>query len=174
MIRAFLLALMPLALIGSCGTVDPGQGPLHVDFGDELAQPYRDILFQAPSLELIATDPDWPTEEGRKDPAKLHGYTVRGRAPLEAREERLELLEALARGARENNGMVAACFNPRHAIRAEWQGEICELIICFECLTFEVWDGEKRVEVVDLSESPSGTFDRLYEAAGLTIAPRGH
>ena len=167
------LALLAAGLaLASCSTVsDPGSGPLAVDFGDELAQQHRDVLFGATSLELVAVDPDWPTEESRADPSTLHGYGVRGRATITDRDLRLELLTALADGARENDGMVAACFNPRHAILAELDGKTCELIICFECLTFQVWDGTERVEVVDLSETPRATFDRIYTAEGLTIAP---
>jgi len=166
-----LLAIPALSWMASCSTPDPGQGPLQVDFGEEVSQKYRDILFQAESLEIIALDPDWPTEESRQDPTTLHGYGVRGRAVLEERSLRLEFLSALAQGAKENDGMVAACFNPRHAIIAESNGQICEIIICFECLTFQIWDGTTRVENADLSETPCRTFDRIFADAGLSVDP---
>jgi len=172
MFKASSLALVLCMILHSCTVSDPGSGPLQVDFGSELSQEYRDILFQAQSLELVATNPAWPTKESRADPETLHGYTVRGRAVVESRETRLELLQALAKGARENNGMVAACFDPRHAIVAEFEGRTCELIICFECLTFQVWNGSDKVETVDLSQTPRNTFDRIYSQAGLSIAPR--
>ncbi|MHC4379954.1 MAG: hypothetical protein ACYSU1_02550 [Planctomycetota bacterium] len=177
--RYFTSGCITLALLlTACSTSDPQPttetGPITADFGSELSQPFREILFQAPTWEIVAIDPDWPTEESRADPTTLHGYTVRGRADLPERSLRLELLESLADGARENDGMVAACFNPRHAIRAEFEGKVCEIIICFECLTFQVWDGSERVETVDLSETPRTTFDRIYRNAGLSIAPRGH
>lgn len=164
--------LLAGALVASCSASDTGSGTLQVDFGDELAQEFRDILFNADSLELVATNPDWPTKETEADPATLHGYTVRGRAEIKDRALRLELLTALGAGARENNGMVAACFNPRHALIAKHNGKTCELIICFECLTFQVWDGKERKETVDLSETPRATFDRIFTDAGLSIAPR--
>jgi hypothetical protein len=170
-----LLLVAGLAL-PSCSASDAdagsGAGPLVVDFGDELAQEHRDVLFQAAELELVALNPDWPTKESLADPATLHGYTVRGRATIKDRAQRLELLKALGDGAKENNGMVAACFNPRHAIIATHGGKTCELIICFECLTLQVWDGTDKVEGVDLSETPRTTFDRIYTGKGLSIAPR--
>lgn len=171
--RILLLPLCAILHLVSCSASDPGAGPLYADFGDELRQEYRDILFQASSMELVAVDPDWPTKESRLDPTTLHGYTVRGRAEVTDRDLRLELLQSLAAGARENDGMVAACFNPRHALIAEHEGKICEIIICFDCLTFQVWDGTERVETVDLSETPRATFDRIFEGAGLSIAKRG-
>ncbi len=166
-----LLILLGL-LLPACSASDTGAGPLEVDFGNELSQPFRDILFQAGEFELVALNPDWPTKESKADPKNLQGYTVRGRATISDRALRLELMQALGDGARENDGMVAACFNPRHAIIATHNGKTCEIIICFECLTFQVWDGSTKIETVDLSETPRTTFDRIYTAAGLSIAPR--
>lgn len=165
--------LAALAVVGACSAPDPGEGPLLVDFGDELADTHREVLFNATELELVAVDPAWPTPESVADPATLHGYTVRGRAATSEREVRLELLEALGAAARENDGMVAACFNPRHALIAHHDGRTAELIICFECLTFQVWDGAERVETVDISDTPRGLFDRIFEEHGLSIAPGG-
>jgi hypothetical protein len=166
------LCLAACLSLFACQTPDPGEGPLLVDFGGELAAEYGDILFTDPSLELVALNPDWPTKETQADPNTLHGYTVRGRASVDSRALRLELLEALAKGAKENNGTVAACFNPRHAIVAEVDGKICELIICFECLTCQIWNGNERVDNIDISETPRATFDRIYTDAGLSIAGR--
>lgn len=173
MLRFLSLVLLVSLPLGACSVSDAGSGPLYADFGNELSEEYRQILFQATELELVAVDPAWPTKESRADPATLHGYTVRGRATITDRAKRLELLTSLADGARENNGMVAACFNPRHALIAKHDGKVCEIIICFECLTFQVWDGTDKVESVDLSETPRGTFDRIFGAEGLSIAPRG-
>lgn len=169
-LRSFI-AVLALACLASCSTPDPEPGPLQVDFGEEVSQQYRDILFQAESLEIVALNPDWPTEESRQDPMTLHGYGVRGRAVLEERSLRLELLSALAQGTRENDTMAANCFNPRHAIIAESNGQVCEIIICFECLTFQIWDGTTLVEGAHLSETPCRTFDRIFADAGLSVDP---
>lgn len=166
-------ALLCGALLVACSSPDPGAGPLVVDFGDELSPAFRTILCSTDALELVAVDPDWPTPASMADPATLHGYTVRGRATVTDRAERLELLQALAAAARENDGMVAACFNPRHALIAHHQGRTAELIICFECLTFQVWDGAEHVETVDLSATPRPLFDHIFEDHGLSIAPGG-
>lgn len=171
-----LKSLSGLLLLGlslaSCSAPDPGTGPIQADFGDEFPQEFLDVLLQDESLELVAIDPDWPTKESLADPTTLHGYSVRGRAVLDSRPLRQELLGSLGDAARENDGMVAACFNPRHALIAEAQGKTCEVIICFECLTFQIFDGEEYVETVDLSETPRRTFDRIFTDAGLSIAPR--
>ena len=167
------MAAFSLGLLAACGSPDSGEGPLAVDFGDELGDATREVLFHAPELELVAVDPAWPTPESTADPATLNGFTVRGRATTGDREVRLELLEALGAAARENDGMAAACFNPRHALVAHHDGRTAELIICFECLTFQVWDGAERVETVDISDTPRGLFDRIFEEHGLSIAPGG-
>lgn len=168
-----LILLLALPTAVSCSVSESGNEPLYADFGKELQQVHREILFGAKEWEIVAVNPDWPTEESRADPSTVHGYTVRGRAKITDRATRLELLTALAAGARENDGMVAACFNPRHVIRAEMEGSWCELIICFECFSCQVWDGAERVDFFDLSETPKATFDRIYGEAGLSIAKRG-
>jgi len=170
-LRLHFIWILSLGLLASCSTPDSGQGPIHVDFGEDISQEYRDILFQAESLEIVALDPDWPTEESRKDPSTMHGYGVRGRAVLKDRGLRLELLSALAKGAKENDDMAAACFNPRHAIIAQSNGKLCEIIICFECLTFQIWDGTTRVENGLISETPCRTFDQIFADAGLSVDP---
>lgn len=172
MSRSILMGLGLGLVLTACSVSDPGQGPIQADFGDELSQEFRDILFHAESLEIVALDPDWPTEESLADPSTLHGYNVRGRAVVTSRPLRVELLTSLGDAARENDGMVAACFNPRHALIAEHEGKTCEVIICFECLTFQVWDGKEPVETVDLSETPRPLYDRIFTDAGLSIAPR--
>ncbi|MCB9911347.1 MAG: hypothetical protein H6829_13875 [Planctomycetes bacterium] len=152
--------------------IDTGQGPLAVDFPEEFPIACQDVLRGAAELELVAINPDWPTEASREDPATMHGYTVRGRATLTDRAQRLELLSALAAGARENDGTVAACFDPRHALRAEYQGQTYELIVCFECLSFQIWNDQGHVANGDISETPREVFDRIYAAQGLSLAPR--
>ena len=172
MLNPLRLILAVCFCLVSCQSPDSGDAQLQVDFGGELAAELIDVLLADESLEIVAIDPDWPTTESKKDPASLHGYAVRGRAQLMDRQLRQELLQALAQGARENDGMSAACFNPRHVIIAESNGKTCELIICFECLACQVWDGNVRVTQIDISETPRATFDRIFTDAGLSIAPR--
>ncbi|MEZ6020662.1 MAG: hypothetical protein R3F17_11320 [Planctomycetota bacterium] len=131
-----------------------------------------EALVNARTLELFALDPAWPTEESRADPNTFHGYGVRGHAPLADPAQVADLLRAFAKGARENDEMAAACFDPRHGIRAEWNGATYDWIICFECMTYQIWSGADHLDNQLLSESPRGTFDRIYQGLGLTIAPR--
>ena len=51
------LTLAALVVVGACSAPDPGEGPLVVDFGDELGDTHREVLFNAVELELVAVDP---------------------------------------------------------------------------------------------------------------------
>lgn len=66
--------------------------------------------------------------------------------------------------------MVAACFNPRHGLRAVHAGHTVDLVICFECLTLEVFADGAHVQWGDLARTQEAEFSALYEAAGLAIA----
>ncbi len=173
-----LSVALVLFVAAACSTPDPvqgdpGDGPLEILFGAEVQPEWQKILTQADRLELVAVAPDWPSEESRADPTTLHGYQVLGRAWLTDRDARLELLGAFAKGDAENDDLVAACFNPRHVVRAEFEGRWCELIICFECLSYQVWDGRERWGRGLITEAPKVVFNRIYQEAGLSVAPGG-
>lgn len=164
-------------LLGACGTPHParndsGEGPLQVRFGEEIPAGFASVFLHADEIELIAIDPDWPTKESLADPKNLHGYNIRGRAKLADRQKRLELLAEFSRGAMENDGVVAACFNPRHVLRAQHEGRTCDIIICFECLSFKMVDESGHVANGDIAESPAPYFNRVFAEAGLSVAGR--
>ena len=64
-------------------------------------------------------------------------------------------------GARENNNAVALCFNPRHGIRVRQGDSVLDLVICFECLQVEVFEGEQRAASFLTSDSPQSVFDEV-------------
>jgi hypothetical protein len=51
-----------------------------------------------------------------------HGYRFLGHAPLNGVKPRRKLTEVVFKGILESDGKVAACFNPRHGLRAVARG----------------------------------------------------
>ncbi|MEM9381435.1 MAG: hypothetical protein AAGB93_15885 [Planctomycetota bacterium] len=174
-LRAALLgssaALAACALVVACSSVgergDAGVPPKLL-IGDREAA----IFAAAETWTLIATDP-LPPAGGEVPEDNVRGYRVLGRAELSDASARRELVESLNAGIRANDDMVAACFDPRHALRAETEAGSAELLICFECLQIYVYGDEgERTDTVLTSKLPAATFDRIFGAHGLTIAPR--
>lgn len=179
---------LPLALAALCLAAcrsdadpqehDPGTPPTpmsgapaevpHIPVG----KTYGGILSAAESWTIYALDPyphEVPPTEGRD----FHGYHVRGEATLTDLATRAEVAAALIAGMEGNDDMVAACFDPRHGIRATSASGTVDLVICFECLqvyVFEPGDAERRSMELTTSD-PKVAFNRVWRAAGLDIAP---
>ena len=163
-----LVALLAFA----CSSPDPEGSGLKLQFSDEFHGDWAEVLTGSERLELVAIDPDPPTKAERGDPDRMHGYRIRGRAWLEDPKQRAELLGAFARGDRQNDHKAAACFNPRHVLRAEKGGRWIEVVICFECLSYQVYDGAEHLGNGLVSQSPTAVFNRVFESMGLSIAGR--
>ena len=83
----------------------------------------------------------------------FHDYPILGSVELTNASECAELIRLLYRTIHEDDGMRAACFHPRHGIRAERGDRVADWVICFECLSMDVKDG--RGAHVDLGTNPS-------------------
>ncbi|MEM7262122.1 MAG: hypothetical protein AAF488_09035, partial [Planctomycetota bacterium] len=85
----------------------------------EWSQSIRDTLEQSDTFELMALHPSpaGMREESEVEGKKLHGYEILGATTIDATERRT-VLEAVYQGIAASEGVVAACFNPRHGIRA--------------------------------------------------------
>jgi hypothetical protein len=96
----------------------------------------------------------------------FQGYRVLGRAEISDAGERDGLLKALAESARKNRGVVALCFNPRHALHIEGGSAPIDLTICFECLQVHPsgLNGDKGFII---SEAPEPAFDASLNKHGL-------
>src|ERR1700722_14232822 len=104
--------------------------PAEKEKGDKIPTAARTILDKAESFELYSIDPVKPDKKPKDD---FLGWKVLGKTAVKDADVRKKLIEALAAGAAENKGEVADCFNPRHGIRAKFDGKTVDLVICFEC-----------------------------------------
>jgi hypothetical protein len=161
-----ILSLLALVAFASCDSTrleEVNRVPRIAGLPEELAA----VLMEAEEWTLYALEPSMmePVEDG------FHGYAIRGQNTIDSQADRAQLSHALTQGIAGNQDMVAACFLPRHGIRAESEGRVCELVICFECLQIYVYDGgEERTDQVLTTSGPQKVFDRVYKAAGLSIA----
>ena len=110
-------------------------------------------------------------DESIQSETVFHGYDILGRADIPDADERRALVRALARGARESDGSIGACFNPRHGLHVEQSGRSVDFVICFECLQvhahgFQLGDGFLT------SASPQATFDDSLRHHQLALAPK--
>jgi hypothetical protein len=101
----------------------------------------------------------------------FHGHEILGRTLVTDASTQKRLNDALRSGARESNGSIMACFNPRHGIRVTDAGVTTDLAICFECRQVEVFQGGKMIASFPITNSPQPTFDSVLKAAAVPLPP---
>jgi hypothetical protein len=162
----FLVALAPLFAVSTAGAEpEPAK--------NELPPAVQAVLDKASTVELLSLDPagiaktdDVPEKD------RFHGYRVLGRTTLKDADPRKAVLAALDKGIKDSDGKVARCFNPRHGIRASADGKSVDLVICFECLQIQAYQGEVRNGGALTTRSPQPLFDKTLRDAGAELAPQ--
>ena len=117
------------------------------------------ILEKSERFILLSLDPNIVVEERGAKPAKgpfqkelFHQYRVRRKVEMRTQQERDELLRAFYKGIAASDGLVAACFNPRHGVRAVLGDESVDLVNCFECFSIQV-HGKSETEVLTIGSA---------------------
>jgi hypothetical protein len=130
----------------------------------------HDILANADRFELLSLEPSGgPTRED----GNFWGWRVLG-STVVSPETRDQLLAALERGIAENTGWRAACFIPRHSVRAASGSSGGDLVVCFECDQVHVYLKGKPSASVLVTGSPQPAFDRVLSEAGVPLARPTH
>lgn len=147
------LPLLALVLLASCG-----------DVTDDLVSADRITLY---SLDPYANRPiKWRAEEPTE---AFHGYSVVGKVELDA-PARQRAVAALRRGL--NRGHAAACFDPRHGLRAVSNGRTTDYVICFECGQCSIYRDRAMDGSTLVSDEPEPVLDAVLKEAGVALAPK--
>lgn len=129
----------------------------------------REVLENADSFIIIATDPEGSASNRSQSlPEMFHEFPVIGKAEVKDKKTQNEILQALYSGVGKANGETSKCFNPRHGIRATKDGQVVEVLICFEC--GPIWVFPATSTKVSTSKHPANTFNRIWKSAGLRVA----
>jgi hypothetical protein len=140
-----------------------------MELPNRLPESFREVLQNADLFELLSLDPNaMPTRE----PGHFWGWRVLGLTAVEPPAARQEVFAALERGIAENTGWVAACFDPRHGIRARRGDQLVELVVCFRCSQVYLYADGKWDGSVLITHSPEAVFDRVLSAAGVPLAEK--
>lgn len=133
--------------------------PAEFNVAGELPKEVQEAFAKAESIELYSLSPFRelkPTEGFR-------GWLIMGKTIV---KEPKAVLEAVEKGAKDSDGKVAKCFEPRHGIRA---GDV-DLVICFACLQTYVYQGEKRVASFPTTREPAALLNKILSNAGIPLA----
>jgi hypothetical protein len=141
-------------------------GSVGCSSGAQIPADARAALEKADEWELYSLDPTRQT-----DPPKdaFHGWKVLGKTTVKDADTRKKLLAALEKGAKDNDGIAAACFNPRHGVRVKAEGKTIDLVICFECFSASVYAGDERTASFLTTASPQPALDKVLTDAKVPL-----
>ena len=106
------------------------------------------------------------------DRQAFQNYPVLGQTTVADEARRRQMADELQRGLENWSGReMAACFNPRHGIRATDGGRTFELLICFECgrIYYFPPPGERKRNF-EIRMKP-GVFDDILIAENIPRPP---
>jgi hypothetical protein len=176
-----LLTLACLFAAAGCGSGSAGGGrPIPAEV--------LTALEQGDSFELFSLDPLAPdvlntpadTENGEPPPEQtesnridqrphFHGWIVLGGTKIDDKTKRQAVLSALTKGVAENEGVAAACFIPRHGLRAKLNGKTYDVVICFHCLSGQTYVDDERGSGFLTTGSPQPALDQALQDAGIQL-----
>jgi len=136
--------------------------------GNSMPPAAAKVLKEATAFELLSLDPG--RRENKSDADALHGWKILGTAAIKDADTRAKLISRFAAGVAENDGTVAACFNPRHAIKLTYDGKTHDFIICFECYQVQWYVDGQVTKGFLITASPQPTFDETLKNAGVPLA----
>jgi hypothetical protein len=129
----------------------------------DLPKEVLEAFAKAESFELLSLDPS----KGEREGQGFHGWTVLGKATLKG-DVAGEIRGAVRKGAKDSDGSVAKCFEPRHGIRV---GGI-DLVLCYACLQGQVFKGDSWVRDFPTTAGPAKTLDATLKKAGVPLPGR--
>jgi hypothetical protein len=153
-----VIILVSILAFGGCGESDL----------DSIPSAARRALEAPERLELFSLRPG---DDETEPPNPFHDWEMLGSVNVTNAADRKRLSEALLKGAAENDGEVASCFEPRHALRVTRNRRTFDFVICFECLQVVVYEGDAELGYFLVSESPQPVFNEVLTAAGIELAP---
>jgi hypothetical protein len=101
-----------------------------------------------------------PWEEADKKVARLQGYEILGQSDL-SDVQNLTAVGAFEAAIAGWDGAIAACFDPRHALRIQFNGHSYDFLLCYSCHQMEVFRDGKMLGDVGAAGSPKALNDLL-------------
>jgi hypothetical protein len=128
-------------------------------------------LRSAKELVLYSLDPCCIEDGNESEIPQLYGYQILGQTELNNESDLNQIVDDYLRGVSEHDEMgVAACFDPRHAIRVEHDAETHDFLICFYCSKTKWYiDGNFR-EIINHTDHAKSGLNQLLKEADIELA----
>jgi hypothetical protein len=122
-------------------------------------------LHESRTADLYSLEPWSP--RGSRGPI-LYRFQILGKKRIDGAAYRAAAAEVVAAVGRWDNRM-AACFDPRHALRVTSRGHQFEFLLCYACHQMAVYRDGKRIGMLGIAGS-SKPMNALLTAAKLPVS----
>jgi hypothetical protein len=134
-----------------------------VSADNKLPESALKVLQSATEFELYSID----FAHTDKEKTGFHNMKVAGKTTVKDADTRKKLVTEFVKGL-EGEINPARCFNPRHGIRATYDGKTVDLVICFECAQFKLYEGkDAEPKTLLIGKGPEPAFDKVLRDAGV-------
>ena len=134
---------------------------------NDLPKEVREAFEKATEFELYSLD---PAREIKKDDKVMlfHDWKVLGKTTLKG-DDAKQVRTAIDKGRKDSDGSVAACFIPRHGVRIVHDKKTFDVVICYQCLSATIYEGDKRIGSFLTTQSPASILNRVLENAKVPL-----
>lgn len=115
---------------------------------------------------IVRSSDDEPSAVDMQNIEQFHGYRVLGKVVIRDPIVRAQIKKFLYRSIDEGFA-PAACFNPRHGIRAVQNNRVVEMIICFECGQMGVYADGQEGHAIVRGSIVENYYNRVLRTAGI-------
>jgi hypothetical protein len=124
--------------------------------------PWLEMIRDAETIDVLSLLPHEKTETADG----FHGFSVLGNARVADDVTRSHLIADLIAGLLEPVS-AAACFLPRHGVRAASERGVIDLVICFECNQVRVFP---KGWTTTISRRPHAALARVLQEAQVPLS----
>jgi hypothetical protein len=139
--------------------------PATAEEKNELPTAAAQALRTAGRVTLYSLEP-WESPAAGEE--TLHQFKVLGRTDLD-RKQSAEASAAFQSAISGWDGLIAACFDPRHAIRVRAAGHTYDFLLCYACHVLYVYEDSKLLTSLGASGSAKA-LNGLLSAAQVPLS----
>lgn len=159
--RLILLTLLVFLAVNPQIQAAPDENKLPQDAANALHSSKKVILY---SLEPSATP--------AKNDNKLEGFKVLGQIILTDKQAATAITAFESAILKNRRNAIIFCFDPRHAIRVDFNGHAYDFLLCYACGYLYVYCDGKTIADLDAGGSPE-VLNVLLKAAKIPLSKSG-
>ena len=127
------------------------------------------VLHSARSADLYSLEP-WIEPDAKAQ--QLDGYAILGKVSMTKSQTHAAVSEIDKSMAAWEEGPVAACFDPRHALRIRSEGHTYDFLICYACEGIQVYKDGTFVASSDVRGNP-GVLNAMLRDGKVPLSTTG-